>query len=249
MNTGARLLAYNPDDVKPGWVALFVVLILAIGTFLLWRNMNKQMGKIKVPYSAEFRKQDGASDRNPAARITKMAAREAKMALRIARWPSGKKDKDPGTLDNRRERKKAAGKPENGASKQNGRPGSQKTGRETKIAVRMTKSRDGTEKTSPGCGEFAPGAGFFDKRSTSGGRWAGPSSWRSCIDAETSGAAVETFPARFSTTLAGRRRRRVCLGGCPPRPPTDPYAPLFPLRGPSAWFPRFLGTIEVLRLP
>jgi len=64
-----------------------------------------------------------------------------------------------------RERKKAAGKPKNGGSKQNGRPGSQKTGRETKIAVRTTKSRAGTEKTSPGCGEFAPGAGSLTTES------------------------------------------------------------------------------------
>lgn len=49
-----------------------------------------------------------------------------------------------------RERKKAAGKRENGASRQNRRPGSQKTGRETKIAVRKTKTRAGTQKTQPG---------------------------------------------------------------------------------------------------
>src|SRR4051812_45102693 len=99
-----------------------------------------------------------------------MAAREAKMALRIARWPSGKKDEDPGTLDerpgtkkSRREAKKTAGKPRSPS-------GSRKSGTGRKKRRRAAK-------------KFAPGAGFFDKRSTSGGRWAGPSSWRSCIDA------------------------------------------------------------------
>ena len=73
------------------------------------------------------------------------------------RWRSGSQDGRPGrkmkTRDrwmSGRERKKAVGKPENGASWQTGRSGSQKTGRETKIAVRVTKSRAGTRTTSPG---------------------------------------------------------------------------------------------------
>jgi len=40
-----------------------------------------------------------------------------KMALRIARWPSRKKDEEPRTPDERPGTKKAAGKPENGPSK------------------------------------------------------------------------------------------------------------------------------------
>jgi hypothetical protein len=124
----------------------------------------------------KLRKQDDAFDRNPAARITKMAAREE-------RQPAWKKDRDPGTLDERPGTKKSRREAKKRSARQIGRPGSQKTGRETKIAGRTTKSRAGTEKTSPGCGEFAPGVGFFGKRSTSGGRWAGPSSWRWCIPA------------------------------------------------------------------
>jgi hypothetical protein len=58
MTDGLRMLAYNPSDVKPGWIAFFVVMALLVATFLLWRNMNKQLGKIKVPYRSEFR--DGA---------------------------------------------------------------------------------------------------------------------------------------------------------------------------------------------
>src|SRR3954468_8489015 len=88
-----------------------------------------------------------------------------KMTLRIARWPSGKKDKDPGTLDerpgkkkNRRETRKrriqakwASGKPKNRPGNQDRRPDDEIPG------------RDG--KTSPGCGEFAPGAGSLTTES------------------------------------------------------------------------------------
>jgi hypothetical protein len=58
MTDGLRMLAYDPSDVKPGWIAFFVVMALLVATFLLWRNMNKQLGKIKVPYSAELRERD-----------------------------------------------------------------------------------------------------------------------------------------------------------------------------------------------
>ena len=47
------LLAYDPDDVKPGWIALIIVLLLALATFLLWRSMNTQLGQIKVPKRGE----------------------------------------------------------------------------------------------------------------------------------------------------------------------------------------------------
>lgn len=43
------LVAYNPSDVKPGWVAFFIVLALIAATLVLWRSMNHQLGKIKVP--------------------------------------------------------------------------------------------------------------------------------------------------------------------------------------------------------
>src|ERR1700760_4159289 len=38
-----------------------------------------------------------------------------------------------------------------------------------------------------------------------------------------SGGGGRDVPVRFSTTPAGHPRRRVDLGGYPPRPPTDPY--------------------------
>lgn len=41
-----RLADVDPNSVRPGWVALLIVLGLAVATFLLWRNMGKQMKKI-----------------------------------------------------------------------------------------------------------------------------------------------------------------------------------------------------------
>lgn len=43
------LADYNPQDVKPGWIALLIVAGLAVATFLLWRSMNTQLRRIKVP--------------------------------------------------------------------------------------------------------------------------------------------------------------------------------------------------------
>jgi hypothetical protein len=54
MRVAEQFLAYNPSQVKPGWIAFVIVMGLLAATFLLWRNMNKQMRKIKVPYKAEF---------------------------------------------------------------------------------------------------------------------------------------------------------------------------------------------------
>ena len=41
-----RLADVDPNSVRPGWIALLIVLGLAVATFLLWRNMGKQMRKI-----------------------------------------------------------------------------------------------------------------------------------------------------------------------------------------------------------
>ncbi|TDD50273.1 hypothetical protein E1263_31040 [Kribbella antibiotica] len=37
----------DPNSVRPGWVALLIVLALGAATVLLWRNMSKQLKKIK----------------------------------------------------------------------------------------------------------------------------------------------------------------------------------------------------------
>ena len=36
----------DPNSVRPGWVALLIVLALGAATVLLWRNMSKQLKKI-----------------------------------------------------------------------------------------------------------------------------------------------------------------------------------------------------------
>lgn len=56
------MLAYDPEQVKPGWVAFFLVMLLILATFLLWRSMNTQLGRIKVPPASSFtREQRGAT--------------------------------------------------------------------------------------------------------------------------------------------------------------------------------------------
>ncbi len=55
MPVAAVVLAYDENNIKPGWIALVLVLLLALATFLLWRSMNTQLGKIKAPYRSELR--------------------------------------------------------------------------------------------------------------------------------------------------------------------------------------------------
>jgi hypothetical protein len=47
------LAAYDPNDIKPGWIAFWLVLALGVATYLLWRSMNSQLRKIKAPYRDE----------------------------------------------------------------------------------------------------------------------------------------------------------------------------------------------------
>jgi hypothetical protein len=53
------LAAYDANDIKPGWIAFWLVVALGVATFLLWRSMNSQLGKIKAPYKDEV-EGDGA---------------------------------------------------------------------------------------------------------------------------------------------------------------------------------------------
>ncbi len=55
MRRAGVLFAYEAEDVKPGWVALALVLALAVATYLLWRSMNKQLRRIDVPTEQEIR--------------------------------------------------------------------------------------------------------------------------------------------------------------------------------------------------
>jgi hypothetical protein len=56
------LAAYDANDIKPGWIAFWLVVALGVATFLLWRSMNSQLGKIKAPYKDEV-EGDGAQSR------------------------------------------------------------------------------------------------------------------------------------------------------------------------------------------
>ncbi len=55
MSPALVLLAYDPNNVRPGWVALILVVALGIATYLLWRSMNTQLRKISAPTKAELR--------------------------------------------------------------------------------------------------------------------------------------------------------------------------------------------------
>ena len=48
------LATYDPSDVKPGWIAFWIVLALVVATFFLWRSMNTQLRKIKAPHRSEL---------------------------------------------------------------------------------------------------------------------------------------------------------------------------------------------------
>ncbi|MGH3508467.1 MAG: hypothetical protein ACRDO2_14815 [Nocardioidaceae bacterium] len=67
--TAALILAdYDPNDIRPGWIALGVVVALAVATFLLWRSMNSQLRRIDVPTKKELAEQErGDADQEAAA--------------------------------------------------------------------------------------------------------------------------------------------------------------------------------------
>jgi hypothetical protein len=43
---GLVVAAVDPAEVKPGWLALVIVLLMCLATFLLWRSMNHQLKKV-----------------------------------------------------------------------------------------------------------------------------------------------------------------------------------------------------------
>jgi len=57
---GPAVLAVDPAKVKPGWLALVIVLLMGLATYLLWRSMNRQLKKVNFD--------DGGSQRRAAKR-------------------------------------------------------------------------------------------------------------------------------------------------------------------------------------
>jgi hypothetical protein len=51
----------DPADVKPGWLALVIVLLMGLATFLLWRSMNHQLNKVDFDDGTD---REGAGDRD-----------------------------------------------------------------------------------------------------------------------------------------------------------------------------------------
>jgi hypothetical protein len=43
---GPTVLAVDPAKVKPGWLALVIILLMGLATYLLWRSMNRQLKKV-----------------------------------------------------------------------------------------------------------------------------------------------------------------------------------------------------------
>jgi hypothetical protein len=70
MTPAQILVAYDPNDIRPGWIALGVVVALAIATFLLWRSMNTQLRRIDLPTKAELAERDVAEETDDAAEHT-----------------------------------------------------------------------------------------------------------------------------------------------------------------------------------
>jgi len=68
MSPAQGLLAYDPNQVKPGWIAFFLVLGLLIATFLLWRSMNTQLSRIRVPHRASSGPDAAGAPGSPEAR-------------------------------------------------------------------------------------------------------------------------------------------------------------------------------------
>src|SRR3954468_7469583 len=128
-----------------------------------------------------------------------------------------------------REQDDGPGKQDRRSGRQSGRSGSLKTRREIRKAVRMAKKPAGTAKNGAGktrkaLGHPNAGAGgrpavFFDKRSPSGERYAGPSPWRVVF---TSGRAQQGDVAQpqvrnrsLTQFWAGRVRTQRAVAAAP----------------------------------
>ncbi len=64
----------DPNSVRPGWVALLIVLALGAVTVLLWRNMGKQLKKIDFDDDAADGPAPSSGPASPASSVDPDAA-------------------------------------------------------------------------------------------------------------------------------------------------------------------------------
>ncbi|MEV6281870.1 hypothetical protein [Kribbella sp. NPDC051770] len=63
LTTAAPAGEIDPNTVKPGWVALLIILALAAATALLMKNMSKQLKRIDIdPTDGAPTRSDGTAD-------------------------------------------------------------------------------------------------------------------------------------------------------------------------------------------
>jgi hypothetical protein len=62
------LLEVDPNWVKPGWMLLVIILLLAVAMVFLYLSMQKQFRKIRTPEDGESdnNAEDSPSERPPA---------------------------------------------------------------------------------------------------------------------------------------------------------------------------------------
>jgi hypothetical protein len=59
------LLEVDPNWVKPGWMLLLIILLLAGAMVFLYLSMRKQFRKIRVPEDGSDNAEDSPSERPP----------------------------------------------------------------------------------------------------------------------------------------------------------------------------------------
>ena len=84
--------AVDPENARPGWIALGIVVALGVATYLLWRSMNRQLNKITVPPR-------GATRAGPDASAPRQTPETAEASPPAAEPPSGDRDDVPRPLD------------------------------------------------------------------------------------------------------------------------------------------------------
>ena len=82
---GPTVLAVDPAKVKPGWLALVIILLLGLAIYLLWRSMNRQLKKVNFD--------DGGSQRRGAKRSGRFVQPEQPEQSEQPDQPAGNGDR------------------------------------------------------------------------------------------------------------------------------------------------------------